>query len=500
MSMMKQERKAGHVMKHFLRVAILVIMVALFLSAWSLPTGAASRATSINGRVAQAHSSLNADAQTGFVPSTDPRGSGTFRAVAAVSANDMWAVGSGLGTLTEHWNGTQWSLVNSPSPGSEYNDLNGVAAIASNDVWAVGSYSNNPQVPNTNTLIEQWNGTKWSVVSSPSPGAFSNTLSAIAVVSSNDVWAVGNSSSGGTTLTLIEHWNGTQWSVVSSPSPNNDAVLNGVVAISASNVWAVGFSFGSGFSGAVQQTVIEQWNGSGWNVIASPSPGSSGNSLNGVAAVSASNIWAVGFQQNSGGVQQTLIEQWNGSSWSVVSSPSPGLTGNSLNGVAAVSVGDVWAVGSQQNSSLFPQTLIEQWNGASWSVVKSPNIGPGNNQLNGVIAMSPSSIWSVGFTVQQNGPPQTLTERWNGTQWSVVISPNRIGGGGLSGVAAISASDIWAVGSDISGALTEHWNGTQWSFVNNPNQGTFHYLNGVVALSTGDVWAVGQYVTSSSNF
>ena len=425
--------------------------------------------------------------------------------MAAVSAVDMWAVGSGLGTLADHWNGTQWSLVSSPNPGSEYNDLSGVAAIASNDVWAVGSYSDNPQIPDTNTLIEHWNGTTWSVVSSPSPGAGNNTLSAIAVVSSNNVWAVGSSYSNGS-QTLIEHWNGTKWGIVSSPSPNNDAFLNGVAAISASNVWAVGYSFGSssstssGGGGVVQQTVIEHWDGASWSVIASPNPSSFGNSLNGVTAVSASNLWAVGFQNDSSGIQQALIEQWNGSSWNVVSSPSPSSSGYALNGVAAVGGSSIWAVGFQNDSGFIPRTLTEHWNGTQWSVVTSPNVGPGNNQLYGVVALSSSLVWAAGFTGQQNGPPQTLAERWNGTQWSVVSSANQIGGASLSGVAAISASDIWAVGSDVSGALTEHWNGTQWSFVSNPDQGTSHYLSGVAALSTSDVWAVGQYVTTSVNF
>jgi hypothetical protein len=146
-------------MKQFLRAALLVSLAALFLSAWSRPAGAASMVSSTNG--SQAHSG----SQMAFPPAADPRGGGTFQGIAAISATDIWAVGSGLGTLTDHWNGTKWSLVKSPSPGLEYNSLNGVAAISSNDAWAVGSYSNNPQIPDTNTLIEHWNGTKWSVVS-----------------------------------------------------------------------------------------------------------------------------------------------------------------------------------------------------------------------------------------------------------------------------------------------------------------------------------------------
>src|SRR5579863_1290773 len=429
-------------MKQFLRAAILVTLVALFLSAWTLPAGAVGRATSTNRQVAQPHFGVNASIQRNLAPSPNSRGGGTFSAISAVSSSDMWAVGGGLGTLATHWNGKMWSLIKSPHPGSQFNSLNGVTAISAKDVWAVGSYSSNPMVPDTNTLIEHWNGTSWSVVSSPSPGPYSNTLTAVVAISSHDVWAVGSSSNASNSLTLAEHWNGKTWSAATSPSPNNNAALNGAVATSTSDVWAVGYTFGSGFSGSVvQQTLIEQWNGTSWNVVSSPSPGTSNNVLNGMTAVSASNLWAVGFQQNSGGTQQTLIEQWNGTGWNVVSSPNPSVNGDSLTGVAAVSANTIWAVGAQQNSSFLPGTLIEQWNGTQWSVVKSPNIGTYNNQLYGVIGFSPSSAWAVGFSVQLNGPPQTLSERWNGTKWSVVSSPNRIGAAGLSGAAAISASD-----------------------------------------------------------
>jgi hypothetical protein len=57
-----------------------------------------------------------------------------------VSATDIWAVGNTYSngvttTLTEHWNGTTWSLV--PGPG---NSFNAVASIpGSNYVWAVGN-------------------------------------------------------------------------------------------------------------------------------------------------------------------------------------------------------------------------------------------------------------------------------------------------------------------------------------------------------------------------
>src|SRR5207249_2051684 len=77
----------------------------------------------------------------------------TFRAVAVVAANDIWAVGAGGGTLTEHWDGSSWTRVPSPNPGPGNNELYAVAAVATNDIWAVGSsYGGLRQ-----TLIEHWN-------------------------------------------------------------------------------------------------------------------------------------------------------------------------------------------------------------------------------------------------------------------------------------------------------------------------------------------------------
>jgi hypothetical protein len=469
-------------MKHFLSVAILVTMVTLFLSAWSVPARAAGATTSAKRQAA--HGVISSKVNLATSPSL--RGLGEFYAVSAVSASDMWAVGDGVGTLIEHWNGTQWSLVKSVNPGLSFNHLYSVAAISANDVWAVGSWSNDPTNEFVNTLIEHWNGTQWSVVSSSSPGTTTNILYGVVAISANDVWAVGIYDYS----TLIEHWNGTTWRVVSSPSPGSSNFLTGVTAVSTSNVWAVGYSFGAGDSGSGSQTLIEQWNGTMWSVIPSSNSASQFNYLNGVAAVSASDIWAVGYS-NSGSTSQTLIEQWNGSIWSIVSSPNPGSTGDSLYAVTAISANNVWAVGTGSG------TLTVRWNGTKWSVVSSPNVGTVTNRLNGVTRVSASDVWAVGAF--SNGPPtyQTLTEQWNGTQWSLITSPNQIGNGTLTSVAAVSATDSWAVGTDDSGGLIERWNGSTWSFESSPNPELSVHFGGVAAASASDIWAVGSYFTTS---
>ena len=127
-----------------------------------------------------------------------------------VSVNDVWAVGTSTNnshinkTLIEHWDGTQWSVVPSPNGRSSNNFLGEVSAASANDIWTVGAYNNTNNV--SLTLIEHWNGSKWSIVPSPNFDLGNNYLTGLTVVSTNDVWAVGGyANSGNINRTLIEH-------------------------------------------------------------------------------------------------------------------------------------------------------------------------------------------------------------------------------------------------------------------------------------------------------
>ncbi|PZR97973.1 MAG: hypothetical protein DLM69_09145 [Candidatus Chloroheliales bacterium] len=341
-----------------------------------------------------------------------------------------------------------WSVVTSPSPGTTYNNLLGVTAISPSDVWAVGYYSSTGTY---STLAEHWNGTGWNVVTSPSPGSSTNNLRGVTAITPSDVWAVGYYASGGVYYTLVEHWNGTSWSAVTSPNPGTTSILYGVTAISPSDVWAVGYYVSGGHS----NTLVEHWNGTNWSVVTSPNLGTDSNGLVGVTAISPSDIWAAGYYLNTGGIYQTLVGHWNGTSWSVVTSPSPGTTNNGLVGVTAISPSDVWAVGYYASGSVF-YTLVEHWNGTSWSVVTSPNPGTTRNGLYGVTAISPSDVWAVGYYAS-GGPNSTLVEHWDGTSWSVVTNPNPGTDIRLWGVTAISSSDVWAVGYSDNNTLVEHY-------------------------------------------
>jgi hypothetical protein len=429
--------------------------------------------------------------------------------VAAIGMNNVWAVGFQLDnsnthrTLIERWNGSVWSIVSSPNQGALDNDLNAISAAAANDVWAVGNHLNTSNA--LRTLVEHWDGTSWSVVTTPAvDNADDVVLMGVDALSNTNVWGVGNYSYDNrtTSQSLAKHWDGTSWSMPSTPTiGTNENYLKAVSALSSSDVWTVGYYNGP----AGNRTLIEHWDGTSWHVVSSPNVGTGLNQLYGVAAISGTDAWAVGYY-NNGPASQTLTEHWDGSAWSIVPSLNPATSVSILTGAAAVAGNDVWAVGYYSNGT-YEQTLIERWNGSAWSVVPSPNIATNNNYLYAVSAASGGDVWAVGdYYSSPSDPEKTLMEHWNGSVWSIVPSPNA----GtddynyLYGVAAVSSADVWAVGYYDSGVtgrtLIEHWNGTAWSLASSPNVGASgNYLSAVSAASGGDVWAVGSYFSDSAH-
>src|SRR6266542_3404528 len=119
-----------------------------------------------------------------------------------------------------------WQKVTSPNVcGSNAldNELLGVDAISLSDAWAVG-WSQEPSGPPyvKRTLTEHFDGSTWRIVPSPNPANdVQSVLYSVSGTSANDVWAVGSTHDGNSpSRTLIEHWDGTRWSIVPSPSPD----------------------------------------------------------------------------------------------------------------------------------------------------------------------------------------------------------------------------------------------------------------------------------------
>ena len=339
-----------------------------------------------------------------------------------------------------------------PVPGGE---LFGVAATSASNAWAVGQ-----AIPSGKTVILRWNGTTWARVPSPT-AAGGSALYAVAAISARDAWAVGGSDAP-PGKTEILHWNGTAWKPVPSPALKGGGALFGVAATSARNAWAVGCAGNcfQGFGGI--KTLILHWNGTAWTRVPSPSPGM-GSALSSVTAVSAGSAWAVGctaFCFLHSASPQTVILRWNGTAWARVPSPAPARVG-ALNGVAATSASNAWAVGCTGHCfgpMATTATMIVHWNGTAWRQVASPNPAP-NSVLTAVTATSARNAWAVGYT--RTGF-KTLIARWNGAHWARVPSPTPGPLSQLFGVTATSARNAWAVGADENAGILLRWNGKTW--------------------------------------
>jgi hypothetical protein len=291
------------------------------------------------------------------------------------------------------------------------------------------------------------------------------------------------------------------WTGLQPPSPGSNTVLNGVTVLSACDAWAAG-SFDT--AAGVQETLIEHWDGANWTVVPSPDPGSSENFLEGVRAASATSIWAVGSYNNGGSsLGKTLILHWDGKHWTQQTTPSTGTGSDVLAAVRTVSGSEAWAVGTSSGDTL-ERPIALHFTGGRWHQVQVPAV-LANEELNGVAATSAKDVWAVGTTfgaASKPTPLQSLILHWDGKKWTHVPSPAPAAGSGhkLFAVGAATPSSAMAVGTEIlpnadERTLALRWNGTAWARVTTTNPGGTRpddFLEGVTITSPGSAWAVGQ--------
>ena len=511
-----------------------------------------------------------------IVPSPVPKGTSDVRivAISCSSASDCFAVGGysattatpffSLKPLVEHWNGTRWSIVTVPSPaGSLDATLNGVSCVSATSCFAVGDYAS----PGTaGTLSERWNGAVWSIVATPVTSAATTSgsvpsrahpslisefgtspgLSDVSCTSDTNCYAVGNAFN----RTLVEQWDGASWTIVGSQSPHgaDASEFNAVSCAGPSDCSAVGDSFtasGSGGLDGSQDALAEHFDGTSWTIVRRTRERAvqragrhllpdryelcrRGRLRVGAAlgrhelvdhAVRREDVaerararvvpepheLLRGRQLHHELRTKSLIEHWNGSSWSIMTSPAPpsGAFETRLNGVSCVSSTNCFAVGAYSTDTA-EKALTEHWNGKRWSIVVSPNPPSAEvADLIGVTCPNVSNCTAVGITLGRKAA-QTLVEHWNGKRWSIVATPNPKGALliELIGVSCPGPTDCTAVGvsDSITGRsisvtpLVEHWNGKTWTIVANPptSRAAFSSLTAVSCPTTTNCIAVGS--------
>jgi hypothetical protein len=357
--------------------------------------------------------------------------------------------GGGPSALFEHWSGTSWTAGSGATiPGSSASLLWDVTCVTGSNCWAVGvdEPGNNGD---PSPLAEQWNGSTWSVVPTPDVTGY---LFSVTCVTSADCWAAGTTTTDdGNSDPLngfILHWDGTSWSTTpTQPSGQTYDQFNSVTCASASDCWAVGFAGPNALSNnflpnvmpnvAGDSSFVEHWDGSAWTITAAPSaPSPSGTYLADVTCTSSVQCWAVGATMDTNGnPSATLVDQWDGTSWSTIPSPNPS-SAEILTDVTCLGPSQCWASGAQgvssgQNQNGSPSPMIESWNGSAWSVDPSPNV-VAYGYLNSVACTSGSGCFSTGFAITGSNNNNTVIEPLTE---QLVLPPSATQG-------------LWASGSD----------------------------------------------------
>ncbi len=513
-----------------------------------------------------------------------------FNAVSCWSGTACMAVGNqgnpSGGLLTETRNDTAWTIRAITDPGS--GNLNAISCTSASACTAVGSYSSGG---GTVTLAEAWNGSAWSMQATPNPaGATSTTLTGVSCRSAGDCAAVGDSYNGSVTTTVAESWNGSHWTIQSTPNVGGATTsqLNGVSCVSATACTAVGYS-----SNGTGSPLAEVFNGSAWKIQPTQDPSGTFNELDSVSCPSATACIAVGdgFAEDwngtawavhaiarakdtlvsvscvaattcvaaggyfDDGVQFMVAESWNGTKWRVINPPiSTSFDTDELSGVACQNANQCTAVGSyhdpvdgyrtlaeimqlrwQPQTATVPAGAIatgfdtvsctsasacmavgdyeagdstfddftETWNGGGWTVQPTPNSS--NSNLSGVSCSAASACTAVG-DVLSGGVLVTLAQRWNGTGWAVQATPNPAGAASsyLTSVSCPSATSCTATGFYRDGSgnqfpLAEAWNGSTWKIQTTPHPSgtTTTQFNTVSCASAGACVAVGYDLTPS---
>jgi hypothetical protein len=472
-------------------------------------------------------------------------------AVSCTSASGCTATGTGM---AERWNGTSWALQTIAEPKGNTNaDLSGVSCTANTRCMAVGSFFNKEAIETM--VAEQWDGTKWTVLTTPldtvadstglgdvsctfatsctavgfyhdpadgnralaedwsvrwqlqapqiPAGAIASSLQTVSCPFVNFCAAVGGDEMSGSVFdAVVETWNGRNWIVGTTPNASNSN-LSGVSCKGAKACTAVGDAVGGG---STLVSLAERWDGTNWTVQSTPNPAGAVHSfLTSVSCASVKTCTAVGFWTDSGGNQTPFAEQWNGTTWTLKTVPAPsGSTTAQLNGVSCTSSTACEAVGSDNTSS-----WAEAWNGTAWSIqgIATPS-GGRHPFVGGISCTAATACTAVGDFVNGSNKVVPLAERWNGTGWTV--QPAAVPSGSISEFSSVSCGTTqFNTGCDAVGFVTkkgvslpmaENWNGSSWAV--KPTQSpdpnvTRSTMSGVSCSSLVTCMGVGFYDTST---
>jgi hypothetical protein len=330
-----------------------------------------------------------------------------------------------------------WTRVASSNRGTVASVLQDVVIVpGTSTAWAVGYYYDS-NLAAYRTMTQRSTGGAWSIVPSVNASATGySQLNRVDATSASNVWAIGS---------LVERYDGSKWAAMTAPA---GVALRGLDVVSPTEVWVAGY-VGSA-------ATVSQWKNGTWTTrYTQASTGRHLTVFEAIAVDPSGQVWAVGWDRDynaPGRPVSSLVVHFNGASWSREATPNPA-NRNTLMDVVALANGEVFAVGVAQDTSgggITPRSLMLRKHDASWSSPTVPQGEAGSqDQLLSVAAVSPSSVWSVGYySSPSSGLYEPLLVHWMGNGGFAVShpSPALTVSALASGVSATSAGNLWAVG------------------------------------------------------
>ncbi len=368
-----------------------------------------------------------------------------------LAATGPWAPGAGAASQTTARPAlvvpTAWSTVTTPATDpTTFTFLNGVSCVGPMFCMAAGQTQVNG---NNAPLVERYNGSTWSIMTVPMPsGGNGAYFTGVSCTGPAFCAAVGVQYPGTFQQNFAEVWNGTAWSVSTTPDRSTSAngLLSGVSCVSPTYCLAVG---GDGAHGT-GETVIERWDGASWTLV--PDAQSSLQpELSGVSCLSTSFCAAVGT--SFAGTEVPFTEFWDGTSWTVAPTPSvSGATQTLFSTVSCALPTMCEAAGYQDNGSS-SGNLVEQWNGSVWALQSAPDPQPpALGSPASVDCFGPTSCALGGQAERGLGTGPTMLLTFNGTAWSLGATPQPGNQSALSdsihGVSCVAGFFCVAVGEE----------------------------------------------------
>jgi hypothetical protein len=354
-----------------------------------------------------------------------------------------------------------WTIQPSPNPtGSVSASLNAVACPKATVCMAVGDYFLKSGSPIA--FAERSVGASWAIASIPEdPNVDASELTGISCPDAHSCTAVGYTVSSSVNAThvraLIEQWDGTTWTMESFARPIGAswAEFSSVSCSNPRSCLAVGGFIRNQINGQ-EQPLTEQWNGSSWSVLATPNPhAENGSSLTGVDCLSPNDCEVQGAFDYADVDQSVFASLWNGSTWASQTQVNPGgQDSNSDNAISCTSSQACTSVGTWTNIGALG--LAQTWNGTTWRRQSVPV--PARSQVDnlfGVSCVGGSACTAVGDSADNlnDYPDVAMAQQWDGSEWDIVPVPDPPGamGTSLSGVSCATPTSCIAVGGSSNG-------------------------------------------------